>query len=160
MSDRQVSADVDFMEQLPAGAYLQLAVKKRETERALRQFGALIKAQPQLFLELERLGIEPRFDMIYGSVDIAISGDVDKLSIVWAALRRAGYTPRERPARGQPEFRTFWDPADSDLLPKAFLNFTSSVCRRVQVGTRTVEQPVFEIVCGETPALDKFLEGT
>lgn len=41
----------------------------------------------------------------------------------------------------------FYEKRDCEL--RWYLSFSSSVCRRVKVGTRTVEQDVYETVCDE-----------
>ena len=38
-------------------------------------------------------------------------------------------------------------------LSRFWMQFTSSVCKRVQVGTKTVEQPIYEVQCGALPDL-------
>jgi hypothetical protein len=33
------------------------------------------------------------------------------------------------------------------------MSFSSTACRRVQVGVQMVEQPIYEVQCGELPEL-------
>lgn len=61
-------------------------------------------------------------------------------------LRRSGFVPDARPKVKDTSFQTHFRQTDGATV---WLSFSSSVCKRVQVGTRTVEEPIYEVQCEE-----------
>lgn len=124
----------------------------------LNQWNDTLRDFPDLFDELEIQEIEPRFNNNDGCVDVSINGDANKLRAIWKQLRAAGYVPSSRPGPDdKASFSCFWEPGDKATYAPVWLNFHSTVCKTVQVGTKMVEQPIYEIQC-DGPALDN-LEG-
>jgi hypothetical protein len=83
----------------------------------------------------------------YGWLTLNISGDKHKLAAVVRALRTRGYkTEEEPPKKGQSSWNPLFYRDDS---PTVYLTFTSTACRMVKVGTKMVEQAVYETVCDE-----------
>lgn len=80
-------------------------------------------------------------------LNIHLSNSKDVFNGVFGMLRNMGYEPDDRPEKDQINFSTFWR---KEGATKIWFSFNSTSCRRVKVGTRTVEQDVYEIVCGET----------
>lgn len=93
-------------------------------------------------------------------VSISISGDKATLTRVVRWLRKFGYkTCDPRPAkdavswsprfeRAPPQDETIGDRERFEAEnPCVHLYFTSTVCRRVQVGTEMREMPVYEVRC-------------
>jgi hypothetical protein len=147
-----VSIDVDMLESLPAKTMLRLADQQKTARRHAESFAAAIKADPALFLALEEMDIEPKFDLsAYGSIDLSFPGDGETLGKVWGLLRRHGYRTEARPKKGDTGFTAFWE---RDGMPRIWMQFSSTLCRRVQVGTKMVEQPIYETQCGDLPQLD------
>lgn len=145
-------APIDFeqLNPMPAKTLLQLVELYQSAKRHTQQFQVTINALPQLFLKLEQLDIDVAFDIRYGSIDIAFTGDGARLAEVWAALRQSGYKPSSRPEKGATAFSAFWN---REEFAKIWMNFSSSVCRRVQIGTQMVETPIYETQCGDLPEL-------
>lgn len=144
--------EAEEIELLPAKTLLRLVEVHQRAQRNKAAFAAAVKAMPGLFLALETLDIEPRFDLSNSdSINLNFAGDGRKLGEVWGLLRKAGYKPNAHPKKGDTSFYTFWT---HDEHAKIWLNFTSTMCRRVQVGTQMVEQPIYEIQCGELPELE------
>lgn len=84
-----------------------------------------------------------------GYCSIAVTGDRHKLNAAFGTLRRHGLKTSDRPEKGQSQYMgTFTKPEESGLV---FLNFSSTQCRRVKVGTRTKEvtEDIYEVVCDE-----------
>ncbi len=96
----------------------------------------------------------------YGN--ITLSGDKHKLAEMVRALRGAGFRTTESPPKKD---QTSWSPTyyhDNLTSGWVWLFFTSSVCRRVKVGTRVVPErteDVYETVCGEVE-IDRSAEQT
>lgn len=128
----------DAIEISLAEASLSLA-KKRQKWNAIKGFyRPIVNA-------LQRLGVEPGLS---NEVDVNFTGDALRLQSVLRILTESGFTTTaESPKKGDTSWSAYF--AHPDCETKVWLYFTSSVCRRVKVGTKTVEQDVFEIVCGD-----------
>jgi hypothetical protein len=129
------SVDISLAEQA-----LKLA-KMRQRWAACRDiFAPVVSA-------FQRIGIEPTFQ---GDdyVTVMATGDKSRLEQAFRILRGAGFTFRaDRPKKGDSQWYAFFAHPDSET--KIFFQFTSSVCKRVKVGTKMVEQDVFETQCGD-----------
>lgn len=143
--------DIDELEYLPAKTMLKLVEQSQKVKKYTALFQATVKQLPQLFRRLEEMDIDIGFCLRSGDIDMAFTGDGERLRQVWAELRKNGYTPNCRPKKGDSTFYTHWL---KDGVATFWMNFSSSVCRRVQVGTQTVEQPIYETHCGELPELE------
>lgn len=92
-----------------------------------------------------RLGLEPKLS---SDVDVSFTGDAKKLAAVVTILRGSGFnTTAARPKKGDTSWSAYYNHPDCET--KVWLYFTSSVCKRVKVGTKMVEQDVFEVQCGD-----------
>ena len=82
------------------------------------------------------------------SYNISIAGPRADLDVMFGILRRFGLQPRTRPEEKTQYYSTFWkfDELMSEFL---FVTFSSTSCRRVQVGTKMEEVPVYDTVCEE-----------
>jgi hypothetical protein len=82
------------------------------------------------------------------SYNISITGPRADLDVMFGILRRFGLQPKNRPEEKTQYYSTFWkfDELMSEFL---FVTFSSTSCRRVQVGTKMEEVPVYDTVCEE-----------
>ena len=87
------------------------------------------------------------------SIDINMTGGKRELTGLFRTLRRAGFKPNRRPAANDTSFTTFWGHSDPGVK-EVWVNFTSSVCKRVRVGTEMKEVPVYEVQCSEPMEVD------
>lgn len=85
-------------------------------------------------------------------LSIYVTGKPEKLTAFWAYFRSKEYVPDEHPVGKFSSFSTRFRKDPEKYEGNIYFNYTSTVCRRVQVGTKTVEEPVYEIQCdnGET----------
>jgi hypothetical protein len=86
------------------------------------------------------------------SLDIRLVGDARLLATAVRIMRTSGYScSGKKPVKGDTTWSAIFT---SPPCISIWFSFSSSVCRRVQVGTQMVEQPVFETVCDsiELPA--------
>lgn len=113
--------------------------KRRQTWDSIKEFyRPIVRA-------LQRLGIEPKLS---GDIDVSFTGDVHKFSAAVRILRTHGFTTTALPPKaGQSAWYGYYRHPEVDV--QVWLHFTSSVCRRVKIGTKMVEQDVYETVCGE-----------
>ena len=146
-----VSIDVDMLDSLPAKTMLKLVEKRQATMKYLNEVGAAIQQQSSLFRFFEEQDIDIRLDPNYCHVSVSFTGTGDKLRLAWGELRRHGYKCSSRPQKGETSFASYWE---QDGRPKLFMHFSSSVCKRVQIGTKTVEQPIYETQCDEIPGIE------
>lgn len=134
-------------------ALLEFIKHSKQVQAELALVRRLIGGNPQVFLDLEALEIEPLFGP--GYINLYFTGDGPKLAKVWAILRKGGFKPRERPKAGETksEFSTWWD-KEGEKEHAFYMHFSSEVCRRVQIGTctRTIEEPIYEVQCGDVGA--------
>lgn len=147
LGNTQVSLDVDMLADLPAKAMLALVTKHRETKKYFEQAQRAIQDFPALFLKLEEMDIDLRFDPDMKYICLSFAGDGPRLGKLWGELRRSGFACEERPKKGDTSFAGWFK---QEGYPQLLVNFTSTLCRRVQVGTKTVEQPIFETICGDS----------
>lgn len=102
--------------------------------------------------KIEGISIDVRIDMSTTSIDMHVAGDIRAFKGAWQILRNQGYEPSARPESHErlSAFNTYWNKPEHKL--KVWFNFTSSVCKRIQVGTKTVEEPIYEVICDDSPA--------
>jgi len=80
------------------------------------------------------------------SIDISVSGDQTVLKSIFSALRPLGYVPRSRPdTKPMSTYQTYFDHPDKEM--RVWLNFSSTLCKRVKVGTKMQEVDIYETVC-------------
>ena len=83
------------------------------------------------------------------NLDISVTGNKDTFLAVWKVLRAAGYDHSkivdEKFATWDGFFRH--DSENTDEFPNIWVSFSSTICKRVKVGTKMEEVPVYEIQC-------------
>lgn len=146
-----VSIDVDMLDQVPAKTMLKLVERTQSAKRYAELFHLTVRQFAPLFRRLEELDIDLSFGMQDGDINVSFTGDGERLKTVWAELRRNGFEPAFRPKKGETEFSTFFQQAGFSQI---WFRFSSTVCKRVQVGTHMVEQPIYETRCDELPELE------
>lgn len=108
--------------------------------------------------KISALGSDSPHMMYDDALAVSLTGDVDKLVLAIRALRTGGYKSTSKPERKASQFNAFFAHSTSNV--RIFFMFSSSVCRRVKVGTKTETVDVYEIQCGESEAFraepDKF----
>ena len=121
-----------------------------------RQLLAWAKVRPQLepvVLAFDKIDVSASFggsDTLY----VTAYGDKKHLADVIRVLRTNGWNTDTKPVEGSPEYKAVFRVEPTTEVPFAppelvHLTFTSSVCKRVKVGTQMVEQDIFEVQCGE-----------
>lgn len=76
---------------------------------------------------------------------IGLSGTKENLNKIFSIFRKCGLYPRSRPKENDTSYYTYFYAEDSDF--RVWFSFTSTVCRRVAVGTRIVEETIYEVQC-------------
>jgi hypothetical protein len=79
------------------------------------------------------------------SYTISITGPRADLDVMFGILRRHGLQPGSRPEEKTQYYSTYWTFKDSTNY--VFVMFSSTSCKRVQVGTKVEEVPVYDTVC-------------
>lgn len=91
---------------------------------------------------------------VYGGYSLTVyaRGDGKLLIQIVRALRTTGWkTDADPPAKNANGWHVSFYKEKEGVVTRnrVELNFTSSVCKQVQVGTKMVEQPVYETQCGD-----------
>lgn len=152
MNAQLTVVEPEQLEYLPAKTLLRLVERSQTMTKNLKSFKQTVSAQPELFRRFEELDLDVGFNLENSYIGLSFTGDGEKLAVVWRALRTHGYNTASRPAKGDTTFNAFWR---CEGLADLFMMFSSSMCRRVKVGTKMVEQPIYETQCGELPEIDK-----
>lgn len=122
---------------------VELALEKERislAERRLTYSKNKEKLDP-LIEALAAIGCEFSFP---NSLDVRLVGDKGKFLQLLRTLRRFGIKV-DAIEKGATGFNQFVYLGEAQL----WVSFSSTVCRRVKVGTKTVEQDVYETVCDE-----------
>lgn len=118
---------------------LNLTKKKAKWNEDKWLLGPVVNA---LFL----IGIEPSLSS--GSLNVSFSGDKAKLAAAIRILRVAGFVgDGEKPKKGDDSWYSYFHHPRCEL--QIWFYFTSTVCKKVKVGTKLVEQDVYEVQCGD-----------
>jgi hypothetical protein len=95
------------------------------------------------------------------TLNLSIAGDYEMLLRTMRVFRSRGMDAYKRPQEGEASYHAYWtakydeDSEDWDKScsyeneedMRVFLNFTSTQCERIQVGTKLEEVPVYEVRC-------------
>jgi hypothetical protein len=139
------------LEYLPAKTLLRLLEKSQTASKNAKLFKQTVTGLPELFRRFEELDIDPAFCLDNEWISLSFAGDGDKLKTVWTVLRRHGFNTPLRPAKGDTAFNAFWKrEGHADI----FMMFSSTLCKRVQIGTEMKEVPVYQTQCGELPEIE------
>jgi hypothetical protein len=88
------------------------------------------------------------------SLDVSIAGDKHKLAEAIRVLRTRGFTTDQPgPHKGDSTWHAFFKSPDCEV--SIWFAFSSTVCRRVKTGTKTMEVDVYETVCDEITLPDE-----
>jgi hypothetical protein len=80
------------------------------------------------------------------SIDLSVSGTAAELKECFRAFRKLGYEPNDRVE--DPKFTSFNTVfTHPEKKVRFWLFFSSTVCTLKKVGTKMVEQAVYETVC-------------
>jgi len=109
-----------------------------------------------LISKLEEAGYEVQLTRT--GLDITGCGGKKKLEAAFKLLRRAGWEPTFRPTDKTTYYSSFFYNEAVEKY-RVYLSYSSDVCRRVQVGTRFEEVPIYEIQCSESMELSEDLNG-
>lgn len=110
---------------------------------SLREWSERRVLYTPLVEKFEGINAEPQWSSNY--LYVPVTGDKAKLAQAIRILRTAGLVSENKPKPNQPSFQSFYE--DAGKTRKVYLNFTSSVCKRVQVGTKMEEVPVYQVKC-------------
>lgn len=89
-----------------------------------------------------------RFSFDVASLDIHVAGDHHVFKGMFSALRKLGYNCESRPKdKFMASWSCWWHYDEHDSHTKLWVSFSSTKCTRVKVGTKMVEQIIYETVC-------------
>ena len=96
-------------------------------------------------IDVQRYIIDLSYDGIT-ALDLRVAGDHHVFKGTWSALRKMGYKT-SMPVKDDKfaSWSAYFHKEGSDL--SVWLSFASTKCTRKKVGTKMVEQDVYEVVC-------------
>lgn len=122
-----------------------LTLEEMELRRKQRLWRDSREAVLPIVSAMVEIGAEPV--MCANDVTFRLTGGKGKLVKAIRILRTGGYNSYStKPRAGDTTWMGKFERPDSLNL---WLQFTSTACRRVQVGTKLQEVPVYEVVCGD-----------
>lgn len=86
-------------------------------------------------------------DFSAGTFTINLTGGKPEVTNLIRVLRNHGYDSSRRPEGKQTYYSEFWKNEKDNIT--VFVCFSSTYCRSVKVGTKMVEVPIYDVVCGE-----------
>ena len=120
-----------------------LAVEEADIQKRLSNWSKFREQMMPIVFALQALEAELNFS---GDLNVRVSGDSAKLISVIRVLRTNGFKTDEPALQKN---KSYWSAnyyKDGFELP-VWLSFSSTVCRTVKVGTKMVEQDVYEVQC-------------
>lgn len=144
---------------------MSFSIKKmmQKANQDHRERMGYIKVYAKLYTAIIRDMVRNKVNIIHAnigwrSLDLHVSGDYEMLLRSMRILRSYGLNAEKRPAEGEAIYYASWESKfnedDFDLVvpteylnARIFLNFSSTQCERVKVGTRLEEVPVYETRC-------------
>ena len=118
----------------------------RKVREFIEEFSLEIKRIEKGMLNVLEWQVSSGIDIHSKCIDLSHSGDKLVLDGMFRALRKLGYEPDKRPETNASYFTTFWNRPGTTL--RIYTRFSSTVCKRVKIGTKMVEQDIFETRCG------------
>lgn len=105
--------------------------------------------EPYIIEVIEELNLDlatsARMSVDQEDVNLYVTGNTAALKEIFRGLRKLGYEPSSRPdVKPQSQFTTYFH---QDGKPTFYLSFSSTLCKRVKVGTKMVEQDIYEVQC-------------
>ena len=92
--------------------------------------------------ELAKAGADVFLD---NTIDVRATGGKDTLVGIIRVLRKFGWETDVKPEENQRAYMAFFKHELTDF--RVWFCFSSTICRRVQVGTELKEMPIWEVVC-------------
>jgi hypothetical protein len=136
---------------LPAKTLLRLVEQSQKMAKNAKLFRHTVTTLPELFRAFEELDLSLSFNLDNEYMNLSFAGDGEKLKTVWGLMRRNGFNTTQRPKKGETTFNSFWA---QEGYAEIFMMFSSTLCKRVKVGTKMVEQDIFETQCGDLPEIE------
>lgn len=93
----------------------------------------------------------------YTHLRIESAGDRMLLAKIFRLLRTSGFeTSAERPEKNATSWSGWFRKQIGEEKFEIHVSFSSTVCKLVQVGTKTTTVPIFETQCGEDKGVEEF----
>ena len=80
------------------------------------------------------------------NITVRVAGGPAELKSIFRAFRKLGYDPSARPGiKPEESFSSYFRREEGG--PEFYLYFSSTICKRIKIGSKMVEQAVYETVC-------------
>jgi hypothetical protein len=138
-----VNNEIDLVDENPIDLYLQEQALNLSKVRA--KWNANRSILSPIVNALHKLKIEPT---LHSTLDVSVSGDAKRLADVVRIFMVSGFkATSSKPKAGDTTWHSYFSHPNCSI--DIWFYFTSSVCKRVKVGTKMVEQDVYEVQCGD-----------
>lgn len=94
--------------------------------------------------QLVALGLVPEFSIDDSGWNICVTGNCNTRTLVLAVFQTHGFKPMFEPKEGESYYSTWMQ---HETINRFWFSFSNSACERVKVGTKMVEQDVYETRC-------------
>jgi hypothetical protein len=139
-----MSTILEEVNTLKSLAQKELEATIRRTENIISYYNVRKITFDPVLVELEANLQVVNVSLCSDSIDVKVAGDKKVLNIAFGVLRKFKFEPENRPKDSEPSFTTYFNHSTGARI---WFSFSSTVCKRVQVGMKTVEQPIYETVC-------------
>ncbi len=125
----------------------------REKKAWITRYQTEIARVMDILEDIEASLIRVEFDS--STLDLNYSGNYQILKAIFRLFRHAGYSTDDHTGdKLKIPSHTMWFRKDGrfqvtgyDSHPVFYVQFASTSCKQIKIGTRTVEQPIYETVC-------------
>lgn len=94
--------------------------------------------------QLAALGLVPEFYVDDSGWNISVTGNCNARTLALAVFQTHGFKPMFEPKEGESYYSTWMQ---HETMNRFWFSFSNSACERVKVGTKMVEQDVYETRC-------------
>jgi hypothetical protein len=127
--------------------YMDIREIYSDKARNIVTFQKYLPGMQNILDKLESGGVSVNcvsLDFVNSCIDIHSAGTAGDLAKIFRVLKKAGWDGPKAEEKSA-SYSGFWKADDADW--QIWVSFTSTMCKRVQVGTKLVEQPIYEVVC-------------
>lgn len=122
----------------------------REESRSVKKRKRLYADNQPAILQVATALNAAKIEIIRASLDsedvnLYITGDYAVLKGIFHVFRTLGYEPSSRPEKQEPSFTCYFHKKEQKMA--FYLSFSSTICKRKKIGTKMVEQDIYETVC-------------
>lgn len=98
-------------------------------------------------MNLTALNLAPEIVLDQTGWSVEVIGNCATRTLVLAVFLRLGFKPMVEPKDGETYYSTWMRRKHGEIVEHIWFSFTNNACERVKVGTKMVQQDVYETRC-------------